>query len=88
VDSLTQIILGAAVGEAVLGKKVGNKALLWGGIAGTLPDLDVLFATGGPIQEIVKMRNWGCPLSITSIINYFHIKKDMRNSISMSSKAA
>ena len=24
-DSLTQIVLGAAVGEAVLGKKVGNK---------------------------------------------------------------
>ncbi|UZO79928.1 metal-dependent hydrolase [Aquimarina sp. ERC-38] len=41
-DSLTQIVLGAAVGEAVLGKKVGNKALLWGAIAGTIPDLDVL----------------------------------------------
>lgn len=41
-DSLTQITLGAAVGEAVLGKKVGNKALLYGAIAGTIPDLDVL----------------------------------------------
>lgn len=41
-DSLTQIILGAAVGEAVLGKKVGNKAMLYGAIAGTIPDLDVL----------------------------------------------
>lgn len=41
-DSLTQIVLGAAVGEAVLGKKVGNRAMLWGGIAGTIPDLDVL----------------------------------------------
>ncbi len=40
-DSLTQIVLGAAVGEASLGKKVGNKALLWGAIAGTIPDLDV-----------------------------------------------
>ena len=40
-DSLTQIILGAAVGEAVLGKKLGNKAMLWGAIAGTIPDLDV-----------------------------------------------
>ena len=37
-DSLTQIVLGAAVGEAVLGKKVGNKAMLWGAIAGTIPD--------------------------------------------------
>lgn len=41
-DSLTQIVLGAAVGEAVLGKKVGNKAILWGAIAGTIPDLDVV----------------------------------------------
>ncbi len=39
-DSLTQIVLGAAVGEAVLGKKVGNKAMLYGTIAGTIPDLD------------------------------------------------
>ncbi len=41
-DSLTQIVLGAAVGEASLGKKVGNKAMLWGAVAGTIPDLDVL----------------------------------------------
>jgi inner membrane protein len=41
-DSLTQIILGAAVGEAVLGRKIGNKAMLYGAIAGTIPDLDVL----------------------------------------------
>lgn len=43
-DSLTQITLGAAVGEAVLGKKVGNRAVLWGALAGTLPDLDVVFS--------------------------------------------
>jgi inner membrane protein len=41
-DSLTQIVLGAAVGEVVLGKKVGNKAMLYGAIAGTIPDLDTL----------------------------------------------
>jgi inner membrane protein len=41
-DSLTQITLGAAVGEAVLGHRVGKKAPLWGAAFGTLPDLDVL----------------------------------------------
>lgn len=40
-DSLTQLTIGAAIGEAVLGKKLGNKAILWGAAAGTLPDLDV-----------------------------------------------
>ncbi len=41
-DSLTQITLGAAVGEIVAGKKIGNRAMLWGAIAGTIPDLDVI----------------------------------------------
>lgn len=43
-DSVSQIILGAAVGEAVLGNKVGNKAMLYGAIAGTIPDLDMFAA--------------------------------------------
>ncbi len=42
-DSITQFVLGAGVGEAILGKKIGNKAILWGGLAGTIPDLDVVF---------------------------------------------
>lgn len=41
-DSLTQAVLGAACGQAVLGRKIGPKALAWGAIAGTLPDLDVV----------------------------------------------
>ena len=41
-DTITQIALGAAVGEAALGKKVGNKAVAWGAVGGTIPDLDVL----------------------------------------------
>lgn len=41
-DSLTQIALGAAVAEVTLGKKIGNKSILWGAIAGTIPDLDIL----------------------------------------------
>lgn len=44
-DSLTQIVLGAATGEVVLGKKIGNKAMLFGAIAGTIPDLDVFYTS-------------------------------------------
>jgi inner membrane protein len=40
-DSLTQVVLGAACGELALGKKIGNKALMFGAIGGTIPDLDV-----------------------------------------------
>ncbi len=54
-DSLTQIVLGAAVGEAVLGKKVGNKAMLYGAIAGTIPDLDFL---AGYFVDTVTATEW------------------------------
>lgn len=54
-DSLSQIVLGAAVGEAVCGKKIGNKAMVWGGIAGTIPDLDVLI---NPWLGVVEELSW------------------------------
>lgn len=57
-DSLTQIVLGAAVGEAVAGKKIGNKAILWGAIAGTIPDLDVLASPWfDTVQELTFHRS-------------------------------
>ena len=40
-DSLTHVVLGAAIGEVVLGKKIGRKAMLWGAVSDTIPDLDV-----------------------------------------------
>ncbi len=40
-DSLTHLVLGAAIGEAVLGKRIGRKAMLWGAIADTIADFDV-----------------------------------------------
>ena len=58
-DSLTQIVLGAAVGEIALGKKIGNRALLWGAIGGTIPDLDVLSGLFvSPIQELAFHRGF------------------------------
>ena len=41
-DSISQVVLGAAIGEVVLGKKLGNKAVSWGALGGTIPDLDVI----------------------------------------------
>jgi inner membrane protein len=54
-DSITQIVLGASVGEAVCGKRAGNKALVWGAVAGTIPDLDVL-AT--PFMDMVDQLDF------------------------------
>lgn len=41
-DSITQIALGAAIGESVLGRKMGIRAAAWGALLGTVPDLDIL----------------------------------------------
>ena len=54
-DSLTQIVLGAACGEIALGKKIGNKALLFGAIGGTIPDLDVFIGKLLHANEIQAM---------------------------------
>lgn len=55
-DSLTQIVLGAAVGEAALGKKVGNKAMLYGAIAGTIPDLDFLVSLFADPLTVIEIH--------------------------------
>ncbi|HAP70049.1 MAG TPA: metal-dependent hydrolase [Flavobacteriales bacterium] len=41
-DSLTQAALGAAIGQATLGKRIGRKGALAGALVATIPDLDVL----------------------------------------------
>lgn len=56
-DSLTQIVLGAAVGVAVMGRATRTtRAAAWGAVAGTLPDLDVLIDQGDPILDMVLHR--------------------------------
>lgn len=44
-DSLTHIALGACMGEAFAGKTVGKKAMLWGALAQSLPDIDFVAGT-------------------------------------------
>jgi inner membrane protein len=56
-DSLSQIALGAAVGAAVMGRHTAVwKAALWGGVCGTLPDLDALIDFGDPIRNMTMHR--------------------------------
>jgi inner membrane protein len=46
-DILTQGVLGAAVGHAVLGRRIGMKAMALGFVGGVVPDLDVLLVADG-----------------------------------------
>lgn len=41
-DSITHIALGACMGEAFAGKALGRKAMLWGALAQSIPDIDFI----------------------------------------------
>lgn len=89
-DSLTQILLGAAVGEVTLGKQVGNKAILWGAIAGTIPDLDVI--SGFFVDDLTK-NEWHRGLShslvfhlalapiLARVVHWIHRKSKVQASV-------
>ena len=67
-DSLTQMVLGAAVGEAVLGRRVGHKATLWGGVVATLPDLDVFIPLGDAVKDFTYHRAASHSLFILALL--------------------
>ena len=68
-DSLTQLTFGAACGEAILGKKVGRNALIWGAILGTLPDLDVFIPLGSPVDDFVYHRGFSHSLFLLTALS-------------------
>lgn len=56
-DSLTQLVLGASVSVAVMGRRTAVwKAAIWGGVLGTLPDLDALIDHGDAVLNMVLHR--------------------------------
>jgi inner membrane protein len=56
-DSLSQLLLGASIGVAVMGRRTAVwKAALWGGIAGTLPDLDAFIDFGDAVRNMTYHR--------------------------------
>jgi len=56
-DSLTHVVLGACISEAMLGRKLGKKAMLLGAVAQSLPDIDFIAALWmGPAQNLLAHR--------------------------------
>ncbi|MBA6293148.1 metal-dependent hydrolase [Colwellia sp. MB3u-70] len=70
-DSLTQAVLGGAVGYAVLGNKIGHKAAIYGAILGTLPDLDVFLPYSGEVEAFTYHRGFSHSLLIHLLISPF-----------------
>jgi inner membrane protein len=68
-DSLTQFALGATVGAAVMGPHIGfRKAALAGGVLGTMPDLDVLWPGGGPVERFIYHRSISHSLIVQTLV--------------------
>ena len=58
-DTATQALLGAVVGQATFSHKLGGRALLFGAAGGLIPDLDVLAVlTHGPFGEFIHHRGF------------------------------
>lgn len=67
-DSLTQAVLGASVQGAVLGRWQGRKALLYGALLGTLPDMDVLIDYGDAVADMTYHRGFSHSLLVLSAL--------------------
>jgi inner membrane protein len=70
-DSVTQVVLGGAVGYAVLGNKVGRKAAIYGAILGTLPDLDVFLPYSGEVEAFTYHRGFSHSILVHLLISPF-----------------
>ena len=68
-DSISQFALGAAIGEATLGARLGRKAMLIGGLLGTLPDLDVLVHYADAVESYTYHRSWSHSLFVLALVS-------------------
>lgn len=58
-DSLTHIALGACIGEAFFEKGFGKKAMLWGALSQSIPDIDFLAASWStPAENLLAHRGF------------------------------
>ncbi len=68
-DSVTQFTLGAAVGAAMLGPRVGmRKAALVGGLMGTVPDLDTFLPSPDPVTSFTSHRGFSHSLIVQALV--------------------
>ena len=68
-DSISQFALGAAIGEVTLGTRLGKKAMLIGGLLGTLPDLDVLVRYADAVESYTYHRSWSHSLIVLCLVS-------------------
>lgn len=68
-DSLTQAVLGASIGGAMLGRWHGRKALVLGAVLGTLPDMDVVLDFGDAVADMTYHRGFSHSLFVLTALS-------------------
>ena len=66
-DPVTQTLLGAAAAQAVLSRKIGPAAALFGAVGGALPDIDVLVTWADPALPIEYHRHFTHALALVPV---------------------
>lgn len=74
-DSLSQIVLGAATFALLKDKEIGKKALLYGAILGTIPDLDVVLSPFfNPIEQLSIHRAFSHSIFFSLLLSLLFAK--------------
>ena len=69
-DSVTQFALGAVVGAVALGPKIGpRKAIIIGGLMGTVPDLDTFLPSDDPVSSFTSHRGASHSLIVQALVS-------------------
>ncbi len=87
-DSITHVALGAVIGDALFGKKLGKKAMLLGGAAQSIPDID--FVNGiwlRPVDDLLAHRGFTHSilfiLLTSALIGWIAFRLNRRQSLSL-----
>ncbi|CEA02430.1 integral membrane protein [Pseudomonas saudimassiliensis] len=68
-DSITQAVLGASLQGALLGRWQGRKALLYGAMLGTVPDMDVVLDYGDAVADMTYHRGFSHSLLVLGVLS-------------------
>jgi inner membrane protein len=71
-DSLTHVVLGACIGELFTDKQFGKKAMIWGALTQSIPDID--FIAGfwlSPTADLIAHRSFTHSILFALLVAFF-----------------
>ncbi|MBM3433118.1 MAG: metal-dependent hydrolase [Bacteroidetes bacterium] len=78
-DSLTHIAIGACAGEWMAGRRLGRRAMLWGALAHSLPDVDFIAGLwNDPAEDLLAHRGFTHSILFAFIAMYLLVQAHAR----------